>query len=141
MAQTKSIGRIFVVYGRDPVRYRKIERGNLTIIVPLVTMGTEYVVESTDWQWDENHRGGRGCVVHLGPVCFGVGAFDRGLSAELLGEIEEGAVWLEVDPGDIGRWRGGLEAGAEGLGYGYEVERPAGETAAVNEYDGAEALD
>lgn len=123
MARMQTVGRYFVLYGRDPVRYRVVERGNLTIAIPRATAGMENVVEDTEWRPFEHHRFGQGCVVHLGPVCFGVGAFERPLSDDLWDEVEKKAVWFDMDPEEIGRWRGGLEPDASVLGYDFTVTR------------------
>lgn len=130
MAQVKALGRLFFVYGRDPQRYRFWLRGSWTVVVPVpVLIGKEHVVESTDWVMEyENHRDGDALTVHIGGWCFGVGAFDLtgALSPELLDWIENEAVWLDdVEPGQIGRWKGQVGPGAEALGYDYVVQREA----------------
>lgn len=143
MAQIKSIGRYFVVYGQDPAKHWLWARGNLSVDVPC-WVGLDHVVEDTDWEWDENHRDGRGLLAHLGGWCFGVGAFEKGLSPEMLDWIEEQAVWLdEIEPGDIGRWVGSRHSMATQLGRDYQVRRPtadeAAEATAGDEYPRAEA--
>lgn len=149
MARMQTAGRYFVLYGRDPERYKVIERGNLTIAVPWVVAGTENVVEDTEWRPFEHHRFGQGFVVHLGPWCFGAGAFERPLSDELWAEVEDKAVWFDMDPEEIGRWRGGLEADAKTLGFDFSVTRrevdsegrgQAPGAAPPDEHGGAEAL-
>lgn len=147
MARMQTTGRYFVLYGRDPVRYKVLVRSNLTISVPWATVGTENVVEDTEWRPFEHHRFGQGFVVHLGPFCFGAGAFERPLSDELWAEVEDKAVWFDMDPEEIGRWRGGLEADATTLGFDFTHREVAGEdrgegpgASEPDEHGGAEAL-
>lgn len=144
----QTVSRYFVLYGRDPERRWVIERGSLTITVPW-WVGKENVVEDTEWQPFEHHRFGLGFVVHLGRWCVGAGAFERPLSDELWDEVEETAEWFDVDPEEIGRWRGGVEAGATTLGYDFQVARdevagPGGRSDPAapgdDEYDPAQAL-
>lgn len=147
MARMQTVGRYFVLYGRDPERYQVVERGNLTIGIPW-SAGTENVVEDTEWRPFEHHRFGQGFVVHLGPLCFGVGAFERPLSDVLWDEVEKNAVWFDMDPEEIGRWRGGNEPSATVLGYDFSAKREVGGedgrqgpgAAPPHEHGGAEAL-
>lgn len=127
MAQVKALGRLFFVYGVDWTTERV--SGNWTVTYPPATpvkIGMDSVVEGTEWEWDENHRNGRGLLVRIGGWCFGVGAFEKGLAPELLNWIENEAVWLDdVEPGQIGRWKGKVGPGAEALGVEYAVRREA----------------
>lgn len=143
MAQIKSIGRFFVVYGRDDLMaFRSF--GWWSVTYPPALVRKERVVEGVDnWMEEENHRDGEGVLARFGGWCFGVGAFDKGLSPEMLDWIENKAVWLDdVEPGRIGRWKGKAGPGAETLGFDYRVHREADEgteETAGNEHGAAQA--
>lgn len=119
-------GRRFYVYGMAPFA---------------LGLRHENVIEETEWAPDEMHRCGMARIAHLGPVCFGVGEFEIGLSLEEIEAIEKEAVWLDdVEPGEIGRWKGDAVA-KEYTALGFEYQPKASASTGQDESDGAEALD